>query len=207
MMAPFASLASGILLLLSLIASSKACSCAPPHPQTAFCNSDLVIRAKFMGSPRINETTLYQRYKIKMMTKMLKGFKAVGNAADIRYAYTPVMESLCGYAHKSQNRSEEFLITGRLRNGKFHINACSFLVPWRTLSPAQQRVFSKKNYSAGCGVCTVFPCLSIPCKLESDTHCLWTDQVLVGSEDYQSRHFACLPRNLGLCTWRSLGAR
>lgn len=158
-----------------------------------------------MGSPEINETTLYQRYKIKM-TKMLKGFKAVGNAADIRYAYTPVMESLCGYAHKSQNRSEEFLITGRLRNGNLHISACSFLVPWRTLSPAQQRAFSK-TYSAGCGVCTVFPCLSIPCKLESDTHCLWTDQVLVGSEDYQSRHFACLPRNPGLCTWRSLGAR
>ncbi|XP_034341339.1 metalloproteinase inhibitor 1 [Arvicanthis niloticus] len=202
-MAPFASLASGILLLLSLIASSKACSCAPPHPQTAFCNSDLVIRAKFMGSPEINETTSYQRYEIKM-TKMLKGFDAVGNAADFRFVYTPAMESLCGYVHKSQDRREEFLIAGRLRNGNLHISACSFLVPWRNLSLAQQRAFSK-TYSAGCGVCTVFPCLAIPCKLESNTHCLWTDQILMGSEKGpQSRHFACLPRKPGLCTWRPL---
>ncbi|XP_021484090.1 metalloproteinase inhibitor 1 [Meriones unguiculatus] len=203
-MAPFAFLASDILLLLSLIASSKACSCAPPHPQTAFCNSDIVIKAKFMGSPETNKTTLYQRYEIKM-TKMLKGFDVVGNATDFRFAYTPAMESLCGYVHKFQNPSEEFLIAGRLRNGNLHINACSFLVPWHSLNPAQQKAFSK-TYSAGCGVCTVFPCSAIPCKLENDTHCLWTDLILMGSEKgYQSRNFACLPRNPGLCTWQSLG--
>ncbi|XP_032773804.1 metalloproteinase inhibitor 1-like [Rattus rattus] len=179
-MAPFASLASGILLLLSLIASSKACSCAPTHPQTAFCNLDLVIRAKFMGSPEIIETTLYQRYEIEM-TKMLKGFDAVGNATGFRFAYTPAMESLCGYVHKPQNRSGEFLIAGRLRNGNLHITACSFLVPWRNLSPAQQKAFVK-TYSAGCGVCTVFPCSAIPCKLGSDSHCLWTDHILMSSE-------------------------
>uniref|UniRef100_A0A8C6QWM3 Metalloproteinase inhibitor 1 n=2 Tax=Nannospalax galili TaxID=1026970 RepID=A0A8C6QWM3_NANGA len=205
-MAPFAPLSSGLFLLLSLIASSRACTCAPHHPQTAFCNSDVVIRAKFVGPAEVNQTTLLnQRYEIKM-TKMFKGFDALGHAADIRFVYTPAMESLCGYFHQSQNRSEEFLIAGRLRNGRLHISTCSFLVPWLTLSPSQQKGFTK-TYSAGCGTCTVFPCSTIPCKLENNTHCLWTDQLLQGSEKgYQSRNFACLPQNPGLCTWQSLRA-
>ncbi|XP_069922410.1 metalloproteinase inhibitor 1 isoform X1 [Oryctolagus cuniculus] len=205
-MAPLAALASSMLLLLWLVAPSRACTCVPPHPQTAFCNSDLVIRAKFVGAPEVNHTTLYQRYEIKT-TKMFKGFDALGHATDIRFVYTPAMESVCGYSHKSQNRSEEFLIAGQLRNGLLHITTCSFVVPWNSLSFSQRSGFTK-TYAAGCDMCTVFACASIPCHLESDTHCLWTDQLLLGSDKgFQSRHLACLPQEPGLCAWQSLRPR
>ncbi|OWJ99509.1 TIMP1 [Cervus elaphus hippelaphus] len=176
-----------------------------------FPSSFAVIRAKFVGTAEVNETALYQRYEIKM-TKMFKGFSALRDAPDIRFIYTPAMESVCGYFHRSQNRSEEFLIAGKVppyrpvprQPSAAAWQLCKLKLPACQLFPATAS-YSPSN---GTGTPQVFPCSSIPCKLLSDTHCLWTDQLLTGSDKgFQSRHLACLPREPGMCTWQSLRPR
>ncbi|KAI4545369.1 hypothetical protein MG293_005635, partial [Ovis ammon polii] len=199
-MALFAPTVSGILLLLWLTAPSRACTCVPPHPQTAFCNSEV-------GECAHLAHTLPALVSLSVQLGARGCPPLEQDAPDIRFIYTPAMESVCGYFHRSQNRSEEFLIAGQLSNGHLHITTCSFVAPWNSMSSAQRRGFTK-TYAAGCEECTVFPCSSIPCKLQSDTHCLWTDQLLTGSDKgFQSRHLACLPREPGMCTWQSLRPR
>ncbi|XP_049623310.1 metalloproteinase inhibitor 1 [Suncus etruscus] len=202
-MAPITSLVSTILLLLWLTTPSRACSCALPHPQTSFCKSDYVIRTKFTGIEEINSTTLYRRYEIKL-TKILKGQIAESHNHGFQYIYTPSMESLCGYIHQSKNHSEEFLIAGNLREGRMYMSTCSFVASWNKLSLAQRQGFTK-IYAIGCKECTVFPCFSVPCDLQNNSHCLWTDNLFRGSEaGFQTRHLACLPQKPGLCAWQSL---
>ncbi|XP_012789151.2 metalloproteinase inhibitor 1 isoform X1 [Sorex araneus] len=205
-MAPIAPLASTILLLMWLTAPSRACTCVPPHPQISFCKADFVIRTKFVGPGEFNQTSLYRRYEIKI-TKILKGLNTSENVHDTEYIYTPGMESVCGYMHRSKNRSEEFIVAGKLRDGHLYISTCSFVAPWNSLTPAQRQGFIK-TYAAGCEECTVFPCLSVPCKLQNNTHCLWTDSLFRRSEKgYQSLHLACLPQKSGMCAWHSLRYR
>ncbi|XP_006892471.1 PREDICTED: metalloproteinase inhibitor 1-like [Elephantulus edwardii] len=202
--ATFTLLTSAILVLLWLTHPSKACTCVQPHPQMAFCNSDFVIKAKFTGTTEINQAALYRRYEIKM-TEIFKGSNILANNPGIiNFVYTPIMESVCGYTHKSQDQNEEFLICGKLRNGNLYITTCSFIAPWNNLSSAQRQGFTQ-TYAAGCKECRVVPCLFTPCQQKSKTHCLWTDQLLLGPEkDFQSRHFACLAHEPGMCSWQSL---
>ncbi|XP_053145080.1 metalloproteinase inhibitor 1 isoform X2 [Hemicordylus capensis] len=204
-------LAAGCLLLLTLLGDpTAACSCAPRHPQSAYCNADVVIRAKFVGVSKqslnvsIGEPVWMVRYEIKT-TKVYKGSEQV---QDVRFLHTPAMESICGYKHKGSFKGEEYVIAGMLEDESLYITACSFIQPWTELSPAQRRGLSL-DYSKGCN-CTIMACTSMPCSVSSDSQCLWTDGIMSQLwEGAQAKRLACLPRSEkpGLCTWQALSTQ
>ncbi|XP_043830341.1 metalloproteinase inhibitor 1 [Dromiciops gliroides] len=190
-------LAFTFLLLATTRLPVKACSCGPRHPQEDFCRSDMVVTAKFLSVPQLNHTLSRLQYRIKVVKK----FKGI--APIPKFLTTPAQESLCGYRHKALLKSQEYLVAGRLLEGQLYVTSCSFVRPWSSLSPAQQLGFNQ-TYATGCS-CQVQPCLSVPCNVENDTNCLWTDSLMSTlAEGSQSLHLACLPQKSGLCSWRSL---
>ncbi|XP_036596248.1 metalloproteinase inhibitor 1 isoform X2 [Trichosurus vulpecula] len=202
MSGPF--LALTFLLLATTRLPVKACSCGPRHPQEDFCRSDMVVTARFLSIPQLNHTLSRLQYKIKVIK--FKGFEVLGGITLVpKFLTTPAQESLCGYRHKALSKSQEYLIAARLLEGQLYVTSCSFVRPWSSLSPAQQLGFNQ-TYATGCG-CQVQHCLNVPCNVESDTSCLWTDSLMASSgEGSQSLHLACLPRKSGLCSWKSLSA-
>ncbi|XP_072482406.1 metalloproteinase inhibitor 1 [Notamacropus eugenii] len=195
-------LALTFLLLASTRLPVKACSCGPRHPQEDFCGSDVVVTAKFLSVPQLNHTLSHLQYKIKVIKKF-KGFEVLGAIPPMpKLLTTPAQESLCGYRHKGQ-KTQEYLIAGSLLEGQLYVTSCSFVRPWSSLSPAQQLGFNQ-TYATGCS-CQVQHCPSLPCHVESDTSCLWTDSLISSSgEGFQSLHLACLPQKNNLCSWKSL---
>lgn len=86
---------------------AEACTCSPSHPQDAFCNSDIVIRAKVVGKKLVKEGpfgTLV--YTIKQM-KMYRGFTKMPH---VQYIHTEASESLCGL--KLEVNKYQYLLTG-----------------------------------------------------------------------------------------------
>ncbi|XP_058877195.1 metalloproteinase inhibitor 3-like [Acipenser ruthenus] len=91
---------------------TEACSCALSHPQDAYCNSDIVIRAKVVGKKLLKDGPFgTMRYTVKQM-KMYKGFNKMQH---VQHIYTDASESLCGV--KFEVNKYQYLITGELIQG------------------------------------------------------------------------------------------
>uniref|UniRef100_A0A8C8VIK4 Metalloproteinase inhibitor 1 n=1 Tax=Pelusios castaneus TaxID=367368 RepID=A0A8C8VIK4_9SAUR len=206
-------LLAGTILVLALGDPTAACSCAPQHPQAAFCQADAVIRGRFMGVTQLSrnissqESMPWIRYEIKA-SKIYKGSETLG---DIRFVDTPALDSLCGYQHPAPLKGEEYLIMAMRQDEHLTVSACSFLRPWARVTPRQRRGISHA-YMGGCA-CNVVPCNSMPCVLSSDDQCLWTDGLLDRRwAGPQAQRLACLPRpsqgasqtNGLFCTWETL---
>lgn len=189
-----------ILFLWRVEEIAEACSCFPVHPQEAYCNSDVVIRAKVVGVQEIEVgNNIYGSpiTRIQYDIKQLKMFK--GPEQEIDAIYTAPFSSLCGVT--LETNSKEYLITGRLESdGKVHVTLCNFIKPWDDMSTTQKKSLTQR-YEMGCD-CKIIHCTSIPCMTNSPAECLWLDWILektVNGE--QAKHFSCIKRSDDSCAW------
>lgn len=190
-----------ILFLWRVEEMAEACSCSPAHPQQAFCNSDVVIRAKVSGEEEVDAgNDIYGNpiKRIKYEIKQIKMFK--GPTQDIDAIYTAPSSAVCGVTLET-NGKKEYLITGKLEtDGTMHVTLCDFIEPWDDLTATQKKSLTQR-YQTGCD-CKITRCTSIPCMINSPTECLWTDWVIEKIYNgQQAKHFACIKRSDDSCAW------
>nr|XP_057906109.1 metalloproteinase inhibitor 2-like [Doryrhamphus excisus] len=177
-----------LLCMWRLQEVAQACTCGPAHPQTAFCQADVVIKAKVLAKNNViglDEPIMYDLKQIKM-------FK--GPRREIDALYTT---AFCGV---TLTKGMQYLITGRLTpDGALHAIVCDFIVPWGDLT-ASQKVNLAQRYQKGCD-CRITLCHMDPCKRSSPAECLWTDFLTYRGKNEQANHFACVKRSDGSCVW------
>uniref|UniRef100_A0A9J7ZPC1 Metalloproteinase inhibitor 3 n=1 Tax=Cyprinus carpio carpio TaxID=630221 RepID=A0A9J7ZPC1_CYPCA len=189
---PLVAMHSGIVLCVC---------CALHEPRVSVCVS-AVIRAKIVGKKLMNDGPFGTlRYTVKQM-KMYKGFEKIQH---VQYIYTHDSESMCGV--KLDINKYQYLITGRVHDGKLYTGLCNFIERWERLTLAQKKGINHR-YQLGCN-CRIKPCHSLPCFVTSKNECLWTDMLShFGFPGYQSRHYACIQQKEGYCSWyRGMSAR
>ncbi|KAM9346376.1 metalloproteinase inhibitor 2b [Symphorus nematophorus] len=189
-----------ILFLWRVEEIAEACSCSPAHPQQAFCNSDVVIRAKLVGEQEIdvgNDIYGNPIKRIKYDIKQIKMFK--GPNQDIDAIYTAPSSAVCGVTLETNGK--EYLVTGKLEaDGTMHITLCDFIVPWEDTTATQKKGLTDR-YEMGCG-CKITRCTSIPCMISSPAECLWLDWVIEKTYSGEhAKHFACIKRSDDSCAW------
>ncbi|CAM4421478.1 hypothetical protein PO909_002329 [Leuciscus waleckii] len=190
-----------LLLFLSGSELTEACSCSPEHPQQAYCNADVVIRAKVVGRKEVVTGNDAYGYPIKMIrydVKQIKMFK--GPEGEIETVFTGPSSALCGVSLES-NGKQEYLITGKMdSNDTLRVNLCDYIESWESLSLTQKKCLGER-YQMGCD-CKVVQCSSIPCSISEPTECLWTDWIVEGTvQGTQAQLYTCVKRNDSSCAW------
>nr|AHL39253.1 C3 variant 1 [Plethodon cinereus]AHL39254.1 C3 variant 2 [Plethodon cinereus]AHL39256.1 C3 variant 4 [Plethodon cinereus]AHL39259.1 C3 variant 7 [Plethodon cinereus] len=182
------------LSLLSLAAypPTEACSCPKPHLQSAFCNSDFVIMAKFLGNPNEDESD-WIRHGVKVYEAMKGGEEA--QKLDVVYSRT---QFGCAYRHDTHDYTSVYVIAGKMEDGRAVVDSCSFIKLLHELI-AGQVMGIRGTYQQGCD-CIIVPCLSGLCDgSPSSNQCFW-DQYGTSTTS-QEVNERCAKNEQGNCAW------
>ncbi|XP_052426678.1 metalloproteinase inhibitor 2 [Carassius gibelio] len=191
-----------VLVLFRVGDIAEACSCSPVHPQQAFCNADVVIRAKVVGKKEVDSgNDIYGNpiKRIQYEIKQIKMFKGPDHHIDV--VFTAPSSAVCGVTNLDTSGKKEYLISGKGEtNGKMHVTLCDLIMPWESMSATQKKSLSQR-YQMGCD-CKITRCATFPCEISTPEECLWTDWVTEKIiHGRQSDHYACIKRGDGSCAW------
>ncbi|XP_061741151.1 metalloproteinase inhibitor 2-like [Nerophis ophidion] len=176
-----------LLCMWQLQEGAHACSCLLTHPQTQFCQSGVVIRAKVVAKKAGDGKFNNVKYDIKHITT-IKGPKI-----PFYTLYTASNPAACGV---TLTEGVEYLIKGQMIDGSLHVSSCNYPVPWKS-----SHKILVERYLMGCD-CKITGCDSVPCGISGPTECLWTDQLTDNSVKVeQDKQCACIKRSDGSCAW------
>ncbi|XP_061892577.1 metalloproteinase inhibitor 2-like [Entelurus aequoreus] len=177
-----------LLCMWQLQEGAHACSCLLTHPQTSFCQSDVVIRAKVVAKKTGGGKYNNVKYDIKHIATFRGPEKLFGTI------YTASNSAACGVR---LTKGVEYFITGQIKSdGSLHVSLCNYIVPWKS-----SHKILVERYSMGCD-CKITLCNSVPCGISGPNECLWTDQLMGNSaSDEHDKQCACVKRSDGSCAW------
>uniref|UniRef100_A0A8C8LQ62 Metalloproteinase inhibitor 2 n=1 Tax=Oncorhynchus tshawytscha TaxID=74940 RepID=A0A8C8LQ62_ONCTS len=167
-----------VLFLWRVDEITEACTCMTVHPQRAFCNADVVIRAKVVGVKAVSGNTNYDIQQIE--------YSVEGQLYPTPFSLHHILMSP--------------LSAGRLNtDGTVRVIMCDFIQPWGALSNTQMRSLTLR-YQSGCD-CTIIRCTSLPCPISTSHECLWMD---IGQSGPWDNNIACIKGGDGPPTVNSI---
>ncbi|XP_061892581.1 metalloproteinase inhibitor 2-like [Entelurus aequoreus] len=171
-----------LLCMWQLQEGAHACRCAPVHPQTAFCQSDVVIKAKVVAITAGEFGIYYDIEQTKILKGPIRSYDTISTAAS---------SAECGL---TLTKDVEYFITAdKLKpDGSLHVSSCNYVVPWKN-----SHDILVERYRMGCD-CKITRCIDVPCRA-SPNECLWTD-LLTGNLG-NDEQCACIKKSDGSCAW------
>ncbi|KAJ1095809.1 hypothetical protein NDU88_000962 [Pleurodeles waltl] len=173
-----------VLLLLVGSQQSSASDCLYSHPQSYFCNSEEVIRAKFLREAEMKNSV--NGYELQI-TEVFKGsYWSTGTSIRIKFS--------TGAAIDLRADPGDFVLTGS-GSPDLQVSGCSMVKPWSELT-TKQAMGIRGAYKDGCS-CEIIS--SFPKPGESkDQHCKLDDD-----SANQVANQACIPKG-GICSWQTI---
>lgn len=149
--------------ILLFSSETNACSCAPSHPQTSYCNSEYVIVARILrkSNRRTNDQHIY---KIDIVKTYKTSEKAQQYLKQSRLMTAP-HDGLCGINFKI---GQLYAIAGNSQK----VGLCQYIKEYSKMSQVEKRGIAGA-YKKGCG-CEINLCMNNRSCDPSPSACEWS---------------------------------